>query len=282
MRINKYVIIAVVIVGLLFSAITLKSYTEAATISETVTSNAKFNDGDLSLWMCENCKTWNGGEEGVAEDYKFKENVKVKVFEGTITLVSNDSVTVESEEFSGQLFAKGRWFFIDGNYVGIKFWIKVYGYVEEGEALIVMASISKDNKTFNLLLGLKQEDLTLLRPIILKHSIRKHAHTNNYFGIYGTILYKGNNYLLISNGEYKAVVVIGENSTWYKAGYGLVTWKEVRSEFNDGDRIRVFCHNILILNKELSKYFGFNAIIWGYSGAIIDLTSGVSITRYVG
>jgi len=274
-------IIAVVIVGLLFTVITLKSYTEAAIIGETVASNANFKDEGLSLSICENCKSRNGGDQ-VTEDLEFKENVKVKVFEGIITLISNDSITVESEEFSGQLLAKGRWFFIDGSYIGIKSWVKVYCYIEEGEALIVMASISKDDKTINLLLGLKQEDLALLRPIILKQSIRKYAHTKNYFGIYGTILYKGNNYLLINNRGYRAIVAISENSTWYKAGDGLVTWEEVRGEFNDGDRIRVFCHNILILNKELSKYFGFNAIIWGYSGAIIDLTSGVSITKYVG
>jgi len=40
------------------------------------------------------------------------------------------------------------------------------------------------------------------------------------------------------------------------------------------DIIRFFCHNVLIMKQEFAERFGINAIIWGYSGAIIDLTSG--------
>lgn len=256
MNTSKYIIITLIIVGLLFTVTMVKPYTLATTFQDVAAQTLD--------------------ESG--ENKKFN----IKLFSGAITSVTNTSIYVESDEFTGELFARGKWLYIDSEFIGFGNWAKVKDYISEGQALIMMLSINKNDKIINVLLGLKQEDVILLRPRVLKHYAVKHAHTRNYFGVYGTILHRGENYMLIDNNGRKAIVVVGINSTWYKAGSGVTTWKEIRSEFKDGDRIRVFCHNILVLNSKFAEYFGFNAIIWGYSGSIIDLTSGTSITRYLG
>jgi len=237
----------------------------------------------MSLWLQPYGGTdfdFNAGVEVLAKP-NVKLKFKVKLFEGTITAITDTAITVEAEEFSGNLIAIGKWIYVYEGVIGIAEWARVKNYVEEGRALIAMASITKGNKTLDVLLGLKQENLVLVRPILIRYYTEKHYHTKAYIGIYGKIVSKGGNFLLIENKGIRGLVVVDAESTWYKAGYGLVTWKDVADEFKVGDLIRIFCHNVLILKEEFAERFGFNAVIWGYSGAIIDLTSGTAISRYI-
>lgn len=213
----------------------------------------------------------------VSEGEQLRDKLEVKIFRGTIVSVTNTSVVVEGDEFSGELIARGMWIGVNESFIGRGSWIKVMGKVETKDSLIAMVSVEKNERTFNILLGLEQDGLTILRPRLFKV-----FHTKNYFAIYGEIISKGTNYMVIKNHDRKVVVVINPDSTWYKAGQGVVTWSEVSGEFKPGDVIRVFYHNILVLRKNFRDSFGINAILWGYSGAIIDLTSGTSLVRYLG
>ena len=205
-------------------------------------------------------------------------NISIKIVNCTITSISNGTITVESDEFSGEIAGGGKWFFLYNGTIGLGNWSKICSYIKEGSAEIVFLLNGGNEST---LLALKQGDLKLFKYLLVKHNVVKHLGTRNYFSVYGKILYKGKNFLLVSIRGYRVIVFIGAESKWYKAGGGIVTWSEVSSEFNVGDTIRIFYHSIVIFKNTFAKYSGFSAIITGYSGAIIDLTSGVSISRYI-
>lgn len=206
----------------------------------------------------------------------------VRIFNGTITSITSSNITIESDVFSGTLSTNGSWIYIDREIIKRGEWGGVYGQLSEGDAFIAMLSIEKDGRSLGILLGLKQNDILVFRTRILNHYTSRWMHTRNYFGIYGKIVYKGENYIAINKDGRKILVIVGQETEWYKAGYGVVKWSEVRDEFNEGDTVRIFYHNILILDNRLAEYLGFKAILWGYSGSIIDLDSGTALMKYLG
>lgn len=207
------------------------------------------------------------------------EKPTVKIVEATVVSINNSTVTATIEGETLDLFARGPWLIVTGELVEKAWWKKAKDYVKEGEALIAMSTVTRENKTFNVLLGLKQDDIILVKPILLRCEAKRHLHTNRYLSVKGEIVDKGNNYLLIERNESKGLVIIGSKSKWIKAGSGEVTWEEVANEFKAGDTIRIFCHHILVMKKEFAEAFGINTFIWGYSGAIINLTSGITISK---
>jgi len=219
--------------------------------------------------------------DDTASEYKgVKYNVRI--FNGTITSITNSNITIESDVFSGTLSTNGGWIYIDSELIKRGDWSSVYGQLSEGDAFIAMLSIEKGDRSLNILLGLKQNDILVFRARVLNRYTSRWMHTRNYFGIYGKIVYKGENYMAINKHGHNILVIVGQETEWYKAGYGVVKWSDVRDEFNEGDTVRIFYHNILILNNRLAEYLGFKAIIWGYSGSIIDLDSGTALMRYLG
>ena len=202
---------------------------------------------------------------------------RVEVFKAAVVSVTNSSITVVREEASEELAARGRWLLLSGDAVKVALWDEAKAYIGEGEALMVAASIDRGNRTISVLLGLKQGDVVLARPALLKRWARRHVRTKSYIGVRGEIVQKGSNYLLIQRNGRKGLVIVG--GRWLKAGEGEVEWSDVAEEFRVGDTIRVFCHNVLLMNREFSEVFGIDAVIWGYSGAIVDLTSGVTVSR---
>ena len=104
-----------------------------------------------------------------------------------------------------------------------------------------------------------------------------HRHTKTYMGPRGELVEKGKNYMILEKDGRR--VIASTRGKWIKAGGGEVTWSDVADEFHVGDTVRLFCHNILAMRKEFSDVFGIDVFIWGYSGAIIDLTSGTALSR---
>jgi len=219
-----------------------------------------------------------GIEEALAKPQK-KLKLEVKIFEGKITSVEEKTIKVESDEFTGELIAVGKWLLISDSEAGVYGWSDIREYINEGDALVVMTTISRKNETFNVLLALKQDDVILVRPIALRYYARGYKHTELYMGIYCKVVGRKGPYLLTEKKGVNGLLIVNPSSKWYKAGHGEVTWSEVVEEFKEGDYIRVFCHNVLVMKKEFSEKFGISFIIWGYSGAMIDLTSGVAITK---
>jgi len=203
---------------------------------------------------------------------------KVKVFNGTITSVANNTIVVSSVEFSGELIAKGRWFLVAEEEVGVRYWVRVKEHLEKGEALIVMISINRDNETFNILLGLKQGGTFFIRPILVKYSTYKWRRGTFEFTC--KLIEKRGYSFIVEKRGFKALVIINPDGKWYKAGQGEVLWRDVVNEFNVGDTLWLCTHNVLIFKKEFAKNFGVNAIIWGFSGAIIDLNTGTALAKY--
>lgn len=117
----------------------------------------------------------------------------------------------------------------------------------------------------------------MFRPILLKVYAAGHKHTKTYMGPRGELVDKGKNYMVLENDGRR--VIASTRGKWIKAGGGEVTWSDVADEFHVGDTVRLFCHNILAMRKEFSDVFGIDGFIWGYSGAIIDLTSGTALSR---
>ena len=74
-------------------------------------------------------------------------------------------------------------------------------------------------------------------------------------------------------------VIALANGKWIEAGEEEVTWADVRDEFKPGDQIRLFYHDIAVFNEKFENLTGIKALIWSYSGAILDLTSGTTLSR---
>ena len=200
------------------------------------------------------------------------------VLETKIVSVDNSSITVigeSGEEIS--LLAKGKWIIISDEIIPKTEWIDAMSYVKESEAVVVMATITRGNETHYICLGLKQGEVMMFKPILLKVYAAGHKHTKTYMGPRGELVDKGKNYMILENDGRRVIALT--NGKWIKAGGGEVTWSDVADEFHVGDTVRLFCHNILAMRKEFSDIFGIDGFIWGYSGAIIDLTSGTALSR---
>ena len=200
------------------------------------------------------------------------------VLETKIVSVDNSSITVigeDDEEIS--LLAKGKWIIISDEIIPKTEWIDAMSYVKESEAVVVMATITRGNETHYICLGLKQGEVMMFKPILLKVYAAGHKHTKTYMGPRGELVDKGKNYMILENDGRR--VIASTRGKWIKAGGGEVTWSDVADEFHVGDTVRLFCHNILAMRKEFSDVFGIDGFIWGYSGAIIDLTSGTALSR---
>ena len=202
---------------------------------------------------------------------------EIEKYETTIASIANSTITVTKGGEAIELLAKGRWFLVTDELVRLVPWSEAASYIEEGYALVVAVTASRANKTVDVLLGLKQGDVALFRPILLRYWAKRHVHTKSYVSVRGQIAHKGSDYFTIEReGRRGLVVVRGE---WLRAGGGEVTWEEVADEFRIGDTVRIFCHNVLIMSEDFAETFDIGAFIWGYSGAIIDLTSGVTISK---
>lgn len=203
----------------------------------------------------------------------------IKIVEAVVVSTDNSNLIVMAGEETLELFAKGRWLVITNELIDRALWAGAKNYVVEGDALVAISSAKKEGETLNLVLGLAQGDTVLLRPILLKREAKRYVHTSNYVSVGGRIVDKGKNYLVIERSGFKGLVAIGSESKWVKAGGGEVTWSEASGEFEVGDDVRIFCHNVLIMKEEFAGNFGISAFVWGYSGAIINLTSGTTLSR---
>ncbi len=206
-----------------------------------------------------------------------KPRPRVGVYEVTIVGVTNTTVTVTSGNVTEELIAEGRWLLVTDDTVDLLPWFEAMNQIERGDATIVVAKTSLSNETKYVLLGLKQGDRKLVRLILIKHSAVKHLHTRTYMSIRGKIALKGEKLILLDRNGTKGIVVVG--GKWVKAGSGETTWSEVADEFNVGDNLRIFCHNILVLNNKFTETFGIKFVVWGYSGAIINLDTGTTLSK---
>ena len=200
------------------------------------------------------------------------------IFENVvITSVDNSTITVVGG--SGEvleLFARGGWIVISDRVERLP-WNETMNYVGADEAVIARATVTRGNFTGSVLLGLRQGDLLLLRPIFLKHCVKAHRHTSTYMSFRATLADKGENYMTLEREGHKVIALT--KGEWIKAGGATVTWGDVSDEFMPGDEIRLFYHNIVVMNDEFEENFGIKGFIWGYSGAIIDLTTGITLSR---
>ncbi|RLG60917.1 hypothetical protein DRN87_03380, partial [Candidatus Geothermarchaeota archaeon] len=80
--------------------------------------------------------------DDTASEYKgVKYNVRI--FNGTITSITNSNITIESDVFSGTLSTNGGWIYIDSELIKRGDWSSIYGQLSEGDAFIAMLSIEK-------------------------------------------------------------------------------------------------------------------------------------------
>jgi len=202
---------------------------------------------------------------------------KIIAEEVVITSVDNSTITIlrnSGEEM--KLLARGRWIMISDEVRELP-WIEAKDYVKEGKAQAIILARNVENETKGILLGLRQDELTIFRPMLAKACAKRHRHTPIYLSFRGEIEKLGENYMILRRGDWRILALTRGN--WTKAGDGEVEWREVSSEFNQGDRVRLFYHNLMIMNKFFAENLGIRGFIWGYSGAIIDLTSGTTLSR---
>ena len=202
---------------------------------------------------------------------------KVVAEEVVVTSIDNSTITILRE--SGEqmkLLAKGRWIMVSDEVRGLP-WIEAKDYVKEGTAQAIILARNVENETKGILLGLRQDEVTIFRPMLAKACAKRHKHTSIYLSFRGEVERIGENYMILRRGDQRVLALTRGN--WTKAGDGEVEWKDVSSEFDQGDQVRLFYHNLVIMNNFFAENLGIRGFIWGYSGAIIDLTSGTTLSR---
>ncbi|RLF14453.1 MAG: hypothetical protein DRJ97_06245 [Thermoprotei archaeon] len=214
----------------------------------------------------------HGGSRQLAQGHNLP---SVEFMEVRVASVDDQAVTVVKGGEALRLLVKGGWVAVTEERVERGPWAEVKGLVEEGPATVAVASVGEGDE--QLLLGLKQGDVALLSPALIRRCAERRVHTRLYMGVRGEVVHVGGNYLVVERDGRRALAIT--EGRWLKAGGGEVAWSEVADEFREGDVVRLFCHNVLIMEDEFAEAFGLNAFIWGYSGAIIDLTSGVALQR---
>jgi len=199
----------------------------------------------------------------------FKEAQVVSVGSGSITALVDGNLV--------ELRAGGKWLVVAEGALCEANWSKVAELVGEGSAKL--AFIKEAEGSLSVLLGLKQGDVLVFRPALLELCAKRWLHTRTYLSVKARIVEKGSNYLVLERSSYRALAFI--NGSWVKAGVGEVQWSQVADEFKVGDEVRLFCHNVLLVDQGFEEAFGLAGFIWGYSGAIIDLSSGTALSRLV-
>ena len=197
--------------------------------------------------------------------------------EAQVTSVSSESITAVIDGSPVELRAGGRWLLIANGVLRKANWSEVAGLIGEGVA--TLAFIEGGEGSTYVLLGLKQGDLFAFKPALLKLCARRWLHARIYLSVKARIVDKGSNYLVLERKGHRALAFI--DGRWLKAGVGEVEWSQVNDEFKVGDEVRVFCHNVLLMNQGFEEAFDLVGFIWGYSGAIIDLSSGTALSRLV-
>ena len=196
-----------------------------------------------------------------------------------VTVISIDNSTITVVRGAGdemRLFAKGTWIIVSDKVEALP-WIEAKSYVKSGEAKAIILTRRTGNETGGILLGLKQDEITIFRPILAKACIKRHKHASIYLSIRGKVEKIGENYMILKIGDQKILALA--RGDWIKAGAGEASWKDVSNEFNQGDQVRLFYHNLITMNNLFAENLGIRGFIWGYSGAIIDLTSGATLSR---
>ncbi len=200
---------------------------------------------------------------------------KIRFFKANITLIA-DSYIIANDSI--KLITGGRWLVISNNLTAIQYWSKVKSYIDDGLALLIIASITRNGRAYNVLLGLRQNSKVLLRPALIKCCKLKYLHGAVEFTC--KLIGRRGFSLLVEKKGFKALILLNPNGKWRRAGNGDVYWRDVVNEFNIGDTLWICTHNILILKPVLAKFTGVNALIWGFSGAIIDLSNGLALAKH--
>lgn len=217
-------------------------------------------------------------EQPLPQEIKVGRITGLEKLKTEITAVDDSSITVIGSD--GQLlnlFAKGRWIILSEDFLLRTWWNNASNYVGKGEALLFIGYLRRENGARALALGIKQGEVILLRPVMLRLYAKNYRHTGTYMGSRGKLVEKGENYMVLEVDGRRMLAVM--NGVWVKAGGGEARWSDVSDEFRVGDTVRLFCHNILIMYEDFSETFGIDGFIWGYSGAVIDLTSGITLSR---
>jgi len=205
---------------------------------------------------------------------------RIGVFQVIITNVSDIGIEVTSSNYNGTLLAKGPWLYISDR-IGKGFWDSVKDMVQEEEAKVLVVVFERNGTRIPVLAALKQDDLILVRPHLVRRSVAGERHTRTYQSLYARVVRVGENYMVIEREGHKILMRIPENSTWFVAGGEVKTWAELKENFSEGDVIRVFYHNIVVFRSGFEEFTELKGFLWGYSGAIIDLSNGFTITRYI-
>lgn len=196
----------------------------------------------------------------------------------TITKVDNRTITIRSDNSTFEAVAAGRWLLVSESEVGLQPWALAKEYIDEGDASALIANVSWRGEEVMVLLCLKQGDVLVIRPLTLKHYTRVHRHGNFEFTC--RLVEKMGSSLIVEKRGLKALVLLDPDGLWYRAGYGDVEWRDVVDQLSVSDTLWLCTHNILVLKGELADMLGFNALIWGFSGAIMDLTNGLALAKY--
>jgi len=198
------------------------------------------------------------------------------MFTARIIDISETSLEVESETYNGTVIARGEWFYIS-NSLGKASWSEAMDIIEPGEATILMKFYRRSNNTIPVLLGVKQEEIVIVREAFTRSSIVDHKNVRGFIEISGVLAKTGENYLILNKEGSNILFKITNDITWRVAGDGEATWNQLRDTFARGDHIQIYFKRLVRFNDLFTEFTGIRGVADGY-GTIIDLTNGVTIT----
>lgn len=190
--------------------------------------------------------------------------------------MNEESIIVKRGDKTLNLLSRGHWIIISDKLTKTS-WPEAKTYIETSESTIVSTHIERGDGALNVLAGIKQEDTFMIKPFLLKHWAEKRVHERSYLSVRGQIVAEGDNYIVIERNGLRGLAIV--DGMWWKAGEGKLMWEEVADEFSVGDDVRIFYHSILVMNEDFYETFEIKAFIRGYSGAIINLTSGTTLSK---
>ncbi|RLE56053.1 MAG: hypothetical protein DRJ40_06495 [Thermoprotei archaeon] len=204
---------------------------------------------------------------------------RVKFIRANVTIIeiTENYIVVTYGEQVLNLTTRGMWLAISSeNIVSAIPWSKAMEYVREGQAVVEGVVVKGVNATRSILLALKQGSTVLLRLRYLRHLVKKVVHDEKETTY--RLLAKGDRFILVEKSirgrKVKFLAHVG--GRWYRAGYGFVNWTDVVDEFNIGDRLWMCAEGYAILRPNIA---GIRVIIFGFSGAIVDLNTGVALVK---
>ncbi|RLF22390.1 MAG: hypothetical protein DRN15_09165 [Thermoprotei archaeon] len=195
---------------------------------------------------------------------------RCRALEVDVIGVTNSTITVLIENREVTMFTRGLWILISNTTVDIVPWKHAAECIDKGRATIAFTHVSRGNRTLYVLLGVRQEEVILIRLLVLRHLAHRRVGLRKFTG---KLMAKGDELIMVRTKDVRVLAIV--KGRWYRVGHGEVTWSDVSSEFHAGDRLWL-CGRVWLLERSPLKV---HIAICYLDGALVDIDQNITLLR---